>query len=92
MDSNPERRFGKHYVSGEFDPKSGKHLHSLTFSLGVFEWVPKVRGGGKKGPVKVRVYGPSSFPNTVWREALRVAEALDAGVYTGPHRLTVKIR
>jgi len=62
-----------------------------TFSVGIFEWLPRVGGHGlKKGPVKVRVKGLCSAAEEVEREAKRICKQLDAGQYHGPKTITVK--
>lgn len=78
---------GKHDVRGACAPGgewagAGKYR---TFSLGVFEWVPKGNGKGtKKGPVKVRVSGSTENHAAVFAKAREIAAALDAGAYSGP--------
>lgn len=61
-----------------------------TFSVGVFQWVPKSHSNGlKRGPVKVRVKGRCSDPELVYAKAREIASALDAGTYRGPKHVTV---
>jgi len=61
-----------------------------TFSVGIFEWVPKAHCKGyKRGPVKVRVYGLVSDPRSVDIKAREIVTALNAGTYTGPKRVRV---
>ena len=61
-----------------------------TFSVGVFAWVP-AKTGIKRGAAKVRVSGPVSHDGRklVYDKALEVANALDAGTYTGPKLVRV---
>ena len=62
-----------------------------TFSVGIFQLIPKRSGAGtKRGKVVVRVKGPTSHPDEVWRRARQIAEDLDAGICTGPK--TVDLR
>ena len=63
-----------------------------TFSVGVFLWVPtRSKAGIKRGAAKVRVSGPVSDTGLklVYDKALEVANALDAGTYTGPKLVRV---
>jgi hypothetical protein len=62
-----------------------------TFSVGVFEVIPKASGKGtKRGATKVRVKGLVSNPNAVYEKAREIAALLDAGKYDGPRTVTVK--
>ena len=66
--------------------------HFKTFSVGVFLWIPtRTKGGIKRGKAKVRVSGPASDAGRklVYDKALEVANALDAGTYTGPKLVRV---
>lgn len=81
----------KHDFSGACIPngKPGRFSYS-TFSLGVFEWVPKAGGNGvKKGPVKVRVIGLVTNEAAVFAKAQEIADALDAGTYSGPKTVNI---
>lgn len=82
---------------GEHDFKMPKHKHfagQATFSVGVFAW-RKVGSEGRlvPGRAKVRVVGPPDEAGyrAVHDKALEVANALDAGTYTGPKKVYVKI-
>ena len=81
----------KHDFSGSCSPDGMNYTGQSTFSVGVFQWVPKsiARKGLKKSNVKVRVYGFMSKPDPVYAKARKIVEALDAGIYKGPK--TVKI-
>jgi len=84
---------GKHGFSGACDPSSNKKwaVYTGTFSLGIFEWVPKADGKGfKKSAVKVRVSGATSRAEAVRAKAEEIAKLLDSGTYSGPKN--VKIR
>ena len=64
--------------------------NQITFSLGVFEILPKASGKGtKRGPVKVRVYGFVSDPDSVYAKAREIVDLLDRGEYTGPKTVRV---
>lgn len=84
---------GKHDFEGSCAPgASGVLKNSLqeTFSVGIFEWVPKSGGKGhKRGAVKVRVKGPFHDPEKVYSKARAIAGELDAGTYVGPKNVTV---
>lgn len=70
---------GKHYCGG-----------METFSVGVFEVLPKVDGKGTKhGKVQVRVKGPISNPEAVYAKAREVVEQLTAGTYKGSKTIRV---
>ena len=81
----------KHMWSGSCDPKKMRFQGIFqTFSVGIFEMVPR-RGlpGTKRGKVKVRVSGSASDPDAVYGKARAIAEQLDAGTYTGPKTVRV---
>lgn len=62
-----------------------------TFSVGVFAILPKVYGEGtKRGPVRVRIKGPISNPDAVYKKAREIVDLLDAGNYSGPRTITVR--
>lgn len=80
---------GKHGYSGSCAP--GSCWVGETFSYGIFEMVPaKTATGWKKGPVKVRVSGPTSQTEAVKAKAEQIVAALDAGTYAGPKNVKVK--
>lgn len=79
---------GKHGFSGACAPGQRYGGFGLTFSLGIFEWVP-TKKGLKKSAVKVRVKGPTSKPELVEAKAREIAAALDAGTYSGPKNVSV---
>lgn len=80
-----------HRYSGSCAPGSGCAYGYETFSVGIFEVVPKASGKGTKrgGPVKVRVRGLVSDPQAVYDAAARILSELDAGTYVGPKTVTV---
>lgn len=80
---------GKHDFSGQCAPKGNGTTWS-TFSVGVFQWLPKAGGiGVKRSAVKVRVKGSSSNPEKVYDKAEEIVAALDAGTYTGKRNVIV---
>lgn len=84
---------GKHGFDGDCAPGAAgvlKNSVQETFSVGIFEWVPKSSGKGcKRGAVKVRVKGPFGDPEKVYAKARTIAGELDAGSYAGPKNVTV---
>lgn len=78
----------KHDYDGACKP--GGFFRYSTFSVGIFELVPKASGKGtKRGKVKVRVSGPTESPELVYTKAAEIAALLDAGKYTGPRHVKV---
>ena len=83
------------------EPKAGTHDYTEsgicgpnspweTFSVGVFEWVPRGSGKGtKRSKAKVRVKGPTRTPEMVYAKAREIADSLDAGTYAGPKTVTL---
>lgn len=91
-----EPRAGLHSYAGEASPLGGGKYDAWftqeSFSVGVFEWVPKKDGSGlKRGPVKVRVRGLVVDANAVADRAREICAALDAGTYTGPRHVRVRV-
>jgi hypothetical protein len=81
---------GKHEFGGACDPSSHIYHHNLTFSVGIFQWVPKAGGKGlKRTAVKVRVTGFSSRPEGVYEAARKIVAELDAGTYTGKKHVRI---
>jgi hypothetical protein len=83
---------GKHGYDGKCAPSADVTCFWAreTFSLGVFEWVPRACGKGlKRGRVKVRVSGPFDQPERVHAKAASIVAELDAGTYTGPKSIRV---
>ncbi len=84
---------GKHGFIGACAPGEQKvfmGFNQLTFSVGIFEWIPKSGGKGvKKSAVKVRVTGPCSNPEAVKAKAEEIVAQLDAGTYSGPKNVKV---
>ena len=75
---------GKHGFDGACAPENTK-CRFETFSVSVFQWIPKASGRGlKRGTAKVRVKGSTDRPEIVFAKAREIAAALDAGTYTGP--------
>ncbi len=77
---------GTHSFDGKCDPAKcgGAWSGQETFSVGIFQWAKKSSGAGlKRGPVKVRIVGLVSDPESVYAKANEIAGKLDAGVYAG---------
>lgn len=80
-----EYQAGTHGFDGACLPGPGSQYVYVfaTFSVGIFEWVPRANGKGvKRGPVKVRVRGKDV--SKIRRRAREIAAELDAGAYRGP--------
>lgn len=77
----PAAEANKHSFDGSCAPGSFGTFHSQeTFSVGIFQWVPKAGGGGlKRSAVKVRVKGYLQSAEKVYAKALEVCRKLDAG-------------
>ena len=82
----------RHGWEGACAPKGPLNtLGMQSFSVGVFQWLPKTSGMGlKRSPAKVRVVGPMNEPEKVYEKAYWVAQQLDDGSYKGPKRVVVK--
>ena len=79
------QQLGKHDFDGSCAPGNPGGCSWESFSLGIFEWISTSNGLGlKRGKVKVRVKGSTAYPDRVEAKAREVADALDAGRYTGP--------
>jgi len=96
-----EDKVGKHAYAGSCAPPGSGALdarewsfrgsYQETFSVGIFQWVLLASGRGvKRGPVKVRVFGPVFRAEEVAEKAREIVEALDNGSYNGPKRVQVK--
>lgn len=86
---------GRHAFDGQWAPGRRALIYSAqeTFSVGIFEWLPKSNGKGvKRGPVKVRVKGSVINPGRVTQRAEEIAAQLDAGTYAGPKNVDVRAR
>ena len=70
---------GKHDYSGECNPDNPVAGSFRTFSVGVFEWLPKSKSGLKKSKAKIRIRGYTSDPETVYALAERFCDMLDRG-------------
>lgn len=69
----------KHDFDGAWSPGE-MTPHCETFSVGIFQWIPKVNGKGlKKSAVKFRVRGKTSEPEKVYKHARRICDMLDNG-------------
>lgn len=56
--------------AGSCAPGNSSGWHHSTFSVGIFQWIPKNGGKGlKRSAVVRRVKGPSSDPEAVYAEA-----------------------
>ena len=61
-----------------------------TFSVGIFQWIPKSSGNGlKKSAVKLRIKGYSNKPEKVYEAATFWCKCLDAGIEIKQKTLSV---
>lgn len=78
----------QHDFDGSCAPRANgvpKYTAQETFSVGIFQWIPRHNGEGcKRSAVKVRVKGRCNRPDSVYAKAREIADALDAGTYVGP--------
>lgn len=73
------KEVGKHDFYGDCAPGRFKSLGN-TFSVGIFQWELKADGKRlKKGPVKYRIKGSTSFPEKVYNRARVVCYELNKG-------------
>ena len=68
----------KHDFDGSCAPVQGS-VGWGTFSVGIFEWIPKSRKGLKKSAVKYRIRGRVSNANAVYDRARIVCKKFDDG-------------
>jgi len=75
------RYTGKHFFHGALMP--GKQNRQMpfctTFSVGIFQALPKAKNGLKKSAVIARVSGPSGKPASVYKLAAELCVRLDNG-------------
>ncbi len=70
----------KHDFYGEWAPGNPHSLRSATFSVGVFQWLPKLNGQGiRKSEVKCRIKGYTNKPEDVFAKAREICKELDEG-------------
>ena len=83
----------KHDYSGSCAPQyAGQQVLTMqnTFSVGIFQWLPKASGKGlKKSAVIVRVKGYISEPEKVYQKAKEICLQLDNGLYKGKKSVSV---
>lgn len=76
-----EKKAGQWDYSGSCAParhESGYHGMS-TFTLGIFQWIPKSKKGVKKANVQIRVVGKTSDPRIAYERADHICRDLNAG-------------
>ena len=72
----------KHDYSGSCAPGQEVASWQKTFSVGIFQWLPKSSGKRlKKSAVKFRITGSISNPDAVYRQAQRICDAMDNGIF-----------
>ena len=67
-------KFGKdafcYDYAGGYDPATNRLFTSHTFSVGIFQWIPRSSGKGlKRGKVIKRITGLTSNPEAVYAAA-----------------------
>ena len=64
---------------GSCAPQKSQYAGWKTFSLGIFQWVPKSRGKGlKRGKVIRRVKGYTDCPDEAFDRARQIVAGLNA--------------
>ena len=77
--SRSEKRPGEWDFDGACIPDVS-HYHCRTFSVGIFQWLPKRSGRGlKRGKVVQRVRGLASDPEEVFALARAICDRLNGG-------------
>ena len=79
----------KHDYSGSCVP--GKHYTGQqTFSVGIFQWLPKSSGKGlKKSAVKFRIKGNVNNAENVYKRAKEFCKIMDEGFVPEKKSITV---
>lgn len=71
----------KHDFDGNCKPGSKGWWNNKTFSVGIFQWLPKSGGKGlKRSAVKYRVKGKCDVAEIVYARAAQICVHLDAGL------------
>lgn len=80
----------KHDFSGMCAPSRNGSSMFNTFSVGIFQWLPKASGKGlKKSAVKFRVKGNVSEAKKVYREAKIWCYRMDRNIIPKTKSMTV---
>ena len=70
----------KHGFDGSCKPGGGQWFNNQTFSVGIFQWLPKSVGKGlKRSAVKYRVKGHCDVAEKVYSRASEICIQLDSG-------------
>ena len=65
--------------AGACKPGGREAFNSITFSVGVFQWLPKSSGKGlKRGKVIKRIKGYSAKPEEVYKQADQLCKEFDS--------------
>ena len=68
----------KHDFSGSYAPCNGAVRSSNTFSVGIFQWIPKASGKDlKKSAVKFRIKGNVSEADKIYKKAKEICKMID---------------
>lgn len=75
-----------HDYHGSCDPNKRHGFSMNTFSVGIFQWIPKSSGKGlKRSLVKYRVKGYSSNPQAVYDRAAELCMRFDQAYAIDPN-------
>jgi hypothetical protein len=70
-----------HDFSGSCAPRGSGNFGNTTFSVGIFQWLPKASGNGlKKSVVKFRIKGNTGDSKKVYKIAEHWCKMMDKGV------------
>lgn len=81
--TKPNREVEEHYdYSGSCAPRASELRWGAqkTFSVGIFQWVRKEKGGLKRSAVVYRISGSVHTPEKVYQRAEEVYDLLDGGL------------
>lgn len=86
---NREKEY-HHDFNGECAPGNLNYFSNETFSVGIFQWIPKTSGKGlKKSSVKFRIKGFCSNPEKVYDAANRFCDLMDNGWIPDKKSMTI---
>ena len=80
--------------SGHYSPGTYKGFQPLTFSLGIFQWIPRASDNSKlkRSAVAIRVVGYTSNPEPATKKAEEICEQLNAGKPVSEFKKRIKIK
>ena len=79
MDNDIRKKQYMHDFDGDCGPGGKDAGGYITFSVGIFQWIPKAssKGGLKRAPVKYRVKGFIANPGPVYERAREICADFD---------------